>query len=153
MVVDKSAHIFLKHGAAKVDQQTERQTRQTKVSDHLFRVDGGNVVNRLDFNDKLIVHQNVNSKGIWDDDAPMRDIDGALSINSDALYPEFFGKDQFVGGFEEAGSEIAMDVKAQIDDNGGKLFQCRHHIPFASSRLRVFARTRHEINDAHRKAF
>ena len=115
--VGDSFNSILQVNLAKVDKQSELPIAQSKLSQNLLRVNLGEALDRLQFNEHFVFDQQVSAEALFKSQAIVMNWDWHLSLNIQASLPEFVRKQDFVNCFEQARSRLRVNAKSSIEND------------------------------------
>jgi hypothetical protein len=92
------------------------------MTDKLCIPDGIDLIDRFEFTNYPIFDQNIQPKSFIEQDAVVVDRHWYLSFNSQATLREFVAKTHFINPLQEAGTELFVDEKRAIYNQGRNAF-------------------------------
>ena len=115
---------------SKIDQEAQSAVAQAEVREQLFRRDGWECFNRLQFNDEFVLDDQVSTEAFLENKLIINDGDRHLPLDSQPVFAEFVSKCDFVHGFKQAWPERRVNLVRGIDDDRSDLIFV--HTPPAS---------------------
>ncbi len=92
-----------------IHEQAEAATTEAEIGEDLGFVDFGEGVDGFDFENEGFVDDEIGFEGGIEADVAVDEGDGGLAFEGDSGVGEFAGEAGFIGGFEQAGAELAVD--------------------------------------------
>jgi hypothetical protein len=126
MLVDDAPDAFLEGGRSEIDQQAERKAHQSQVGEQLLVVDGGELLDGFEFDHKATLDHQIRPKTLVEANPALFNRDRLLAHDGPAMVLQDFGQDRLVNRFQQAGPQVAVQVKCGIDDGCGEFFHVRH---------------------------
>jgi hypothetical protein len=112
--------------SAKIYQKPKGLVHQAQIGHDLHFVQSNKFIKRLDFNHQRIFDQNIDTKTLPNYATFIFDVDGFLAFYHKPLTAQFVSNYSFVDLFKQAGSKIAVDLVAAINDNFCQRFNVLH---------------------------
>lgn len=116
---------------AKVDQQTETEVEQPKISEELFAVNRSQFFNRFKLNNEAIVDDQICTKSFVKNQLLIADGNWNLADNAIPTFRQFMGKNHLVNGFKQAGAKSSVNIERRIHNILRYFFKLFIHL-FAS---------------------
>jgi hypothetical protein len=112
-------------------------------------MDGGEPVDRFDFDDQATLDKEVRPKGVADGYPPIFDVDGLLPLDGQPGASESCGEQHLVAGFQQTGARVAMDREPAFDCQRRQFFKVGHvRLPSRSRRRSDLQISTQRRNDA-----
>ena len=112
-----------KRADVEVDQQPERLSRGLQVREHLGQVKGQEAVDRFQLDDEALANEQIETS-LTDWYLLVVERDSDLASKGNAAKSKLDGERLFVDGFEESGTQMAMDFESRVHD------YCREVVEF-----------------------
>ncbi|MEN9734546.1 MAG: hypothetical protein RLZ45_2541 [Verrucomicrobiota bacterium] len=88
-------------------------------------MDPGDLLNGFQFQENLILNNEVRSEGFTEMQVPVSDRNGDLPLDFEASTFKFSGEHNLVDVFEQPRTKITVNLQCCIDDDIGKQIPCR----------------------------
>lgn len=121
-------------GCIEIQQQADPDAAHAEIGAQLHLVHRQNRRNRLDFQDKLLGHDNIRLETVPDLLALIEHRNGDLSYERNARPPQLDAQTLFIDRFKQAGARVAMHLDGQSDDLFGQFPRQKHAAPLRDPR-------------------
>ena len=114
VVVDDAEDAVFEEIHAEVDEKADLQVHENQVGFDLLGIDGMHLVGGFEFDDDFAVDKKVQPEGVFNGGAFVFEGDGFLAFDGVAAADEFDGQELLVDGFQQAGTELPVQLQRGI---------------------------------------
>jgi hypothetical protein len=135
--VNTARDAALKHVFAKVEKISEFYSGQPEIGLHLFLMGGRSPLNRFEFKQNFLFHNEVSAEALVENDTLINDRHRDLPLNHQSKIGQLTGKDGLVNRLKETWAKRSMNTNRRFKDLGANvIFSHLSNILCASAPLR-----------------
>ena len=127
MVVCDALDTLFEDASAEVDQQAKRKAHEPEIGEQLLGMDGGEVLDRFEFNHQAPFDHKVGTKTFVQPESRKFNRHRHLPCNAEASILKQLGENCFIDRLEQTWSQVAVQMECGIHHHIGKFFNIRLH--------------------------